>query len=82
MSDSPAIGCSAEALRDRESALAEFNRRERWLAGPRLDSRDAVAGIAWLYELLPIEARRRDPEVSGIRELRRVLALLPADSSR
>jgi hypothetical protein len=65
----------AAALREREEALRRFEEWER--RNPHYpDPAIALAGIGWLYELLPEASRERPVDVSGIQRLHRCLAHL------
>lgn len=69
----------AAALRLRERKLERYSELERSLVSPD-DPAQAIAGIGWLYDLLPEASRERPVDPSGIIELHRCLAVL--DSSR
>lgn len=63
----------------RERAEA-FGRYAEWQANhiETYQPADAVAGVAWLYELLPMDCRQRPIDIRGVAELHRCLAVLPA----
>ena len=69
---------SAAMLR-REEQLERYSRLESGLPSSLVDPESAIAGIGWLYEMLPEESRDRPVDPSGIMELHRCLAVL--DSS-
>jgi hypothetical protein len=63
------------AFRGRAEA---FRRYAEWEAKhvETYQAADAVAGVGWLYELLPVECRQRPIDTQGIAKLHRSLALL------
>jgi len=66
---------TSAALHHREQQLEKYSKLEADL--PRSDDpRLAVAGIGWLYDLLPAASRARSVDPSGIQELHRCLAVL------
>ena len=71
----------AEAIRAREAALTRFGEREREL-DCHLDPATAIAGIGWLYEMLPEPARHRDLDASGVQALHRAISVLSASTAR
>lgn len=66
-----------ESTEFRQSAEA-LRRFEQWERDHPavLDARVALAGIGWIWQLLPEESRRRPLDVSGIDRMRRTLAVL------
>jgi len=67
------------ALRRREEQLERYSQLESdlpWSDNPE----QAIAGIGWLYDLLPQASRVRSVDPSGVKELHRCLAVL--DSSQ
>lgn len=63
------------ALRRREEQLERYSQLERSLPSSD-DPEQAVAGIGWLYDLLPEASRARPVDPSGVEELHRCLAVL------
>lgn len=61
-----------------ERRAEQLRRFEEWQrAHPhRVDARQALAGIGFLYELLPLAARKRPFDPSGVQAMQRALALL------
>ena len=70
-----------EAMRRREAALRRFAQLERQL-DCRADPATAIAGIGWLYELLPESSRHREIDVSGVKALHRALSVLESSTTR
>ena len=68
-------GLTKEQILNRERALERF---AAWrLERPHeLTPAEALARIGELYELLPHEARRREPDPSGVQTMHRLLAVL------
>ncbi len=65
------------ALRRREEQLERYSQLEPGL--PWSDNPEqAIAGIGWLYDLLPQASRARPVDPSGVQELHRCLAVLDA----
>lgn len=63
------------ALRRRERQLERYCELERGL--PSSDNPEqAIAGIGWLYDLLPEASRVRPVDPTGVQELHRCLAVL------
>ena len=73
----PEVVETQSAFRERAEA---FRRYAKWQARHILTCQpaDAVAGVAWLYELLPVSCRQRPIDIRGVAELHRYLAVLPA----
>ena len=69
------------ALKAREDALRRFEKLERTFPVDR-DAARALAGIGWLYDLMPPEARQREVDPSGVRSLHEALSALRSSSSR
>jgi len=70
---------SGQELREkflrRREALEKFARWER-LNPCSATPEAALGGIGWLYDLLPLQARKRPVDTSGVRELQRRLSVL------
>ncbi len=71
----------SEALRAREQALRRFEAFERDFPVKR-DAASALAGIAWLYDMLPPDSRKRDVDPSGIQSLHACLSVLRSNTHR
>ncbi len=66
---------SAEALLERQRALERFSAWEE--KHPRVEtSQAALNAVGFLYDLLPVEARRRPVDTRGIQALHGALAAL------
>ena len=64
------------ALHRREEQLDLYSRLEPDLPSSPLDPQTAIAGVGWLFDLLPKAARERPIDPSGVMELHRCLAVL------
>lgn len=81
MGDERAPTDDAAAMRAREAALTRFGELEQaFKLYP--EPAAAIAGIGWLYELLPPSARAREVDVSGVRALHRALSALGSIAHR
>ena len=69
------------ALNRREEQLDLYSRLEPDLPSTPLDPQTAIAGVGWLFDLLPEAARKRPIDPSGIMELHRCLAVLNSDQA-
>jgi hypothetical protein len=65
----------AEQIRARAAALQRFSAWEREHPAT-LSAEVALAGIAWLYELLPLPARARPVDTSGVAAMHAALSVL------
>jgi hypothetical protein len=64
-----------EHVRERAAALERFAQWEsRHPADPSPSA--AIAGVAFLYDLLPVISRARPIDVSGVAEMHRALSVL------
>lgn len=84
--ESPGL-VESEGMRDtsvgllgREERLERYSRLEAGLPISPIDPARSVAGIAWLYDLLPKASRNRPVDASGVAELHRCLAVLDSDA--
>jgi len=80
-SESSPFANEGAALRAREAALRRFENLEKTLPVDR-DAGRALAGIGWLYDVLPRDARRRAVDPSGVRALHASLSVLRPDADR
>ncbi len=66
-------------LSDRSAALRRFN---KWEARHPIEMRvnDALAGVGTLYELMPIESRKRVVDPRGLCKMREALSHLKGRS--
>jgi hypothetical protein len=69
------VGLRSEAVDAREAALGRFAEWERHHP-PTLSAEVALAGVALMYELLPVASRRRPIDTSGVMALHRALSVL------
>jgi len=66
----------AESIRRRARALGRFNEWEK-AHRPDPSPAEAIAAVAFLFDLLPQESRSRPVDATGVMRMHRCLAVLP-----
>ena len=78
--ESKSMKNTARGLLRRGKQLERYSRLEKGLPASPVHPAKSIAGIGWLYELLPRASRNRPVDPSGVVELHRCLAVLHSGS--